>query len=75
MSGEILFLAHRVPYPPNRGDKIRSYHLLRYLSQHTRVHLIAFADDSADRGYEAVLSSLTASCTIVQRESSGYSAG
>ena len=68
--GDILFLAHRVPYPPNRGDKIRSYHLLRYLSQHTRVHLIAFADDPADRGHDAVLSSLTASCTIVQRTKS-----
>ena len=29
---ELLFLAHRIPYPPNKGDKIRSYHLLRYLS-------------------------------------------
>ena len=29
---KILFLAHRVPYPPNRGDRIRSFHLLRFLA-------------------------------------------
>lgn len=65
--GDVLFLAHRVPYPPNRGDKIRSYHLLRHLAEHARVHLIAFADDPADRGHEAVLSRFTTSHTIVDR--------
>ncbi|TKW75579.1 MAG: glycosyl transferase family 1, partial [Staphylococcus hominis] len=25
---DMLFLAHRVPFPPDRGDKIRSYHML-----------------------------------------------
>jgi hypothetical protein len=29
--GDILFLAHRIPYPPDRGDKIRSWHLLKHL--------------------------------------------
>ena len=24
-------LAHRIPYPPNKGDKVRSYHLLKHL--------------------------------------------
>ena len=28
----LLFLAHRIPYPPNKGDKIRSWHLLRHLA-------------------------------------------
>ena len=27
----ILYLVHRLPYPPNKGDKVRSYHLLRHL--------------------------------------------
>lgn len=63
----VLFLAHRVPYPPNRGDKIRSYHVLRYLAERARVHLVAFADDAADQGHEAVLASLVASHTIVDR--------
>lgn len=46
--GDILFLAHRIPYPPNRGDKIRGFNILKYLSAKKRVHLIAFADDAAD---------------------------
>lgn len=24
----VLFLAHRLPFPPNKGDKIRSFHIL-----------------------------------------------
>lgn len=44
----LLFLAHRIPYPPNKGDKIRSWHLLRHLSQRYHVHLGAFIDDPDD---------------------------
>ncbi|MFA9460956.1 TIGR03087 family PEP-CTERM/XrtA system glycosyltransferase [Thiohalorhabdus methylotrophus] len=47
----LLFLAHRIPYPPNKGDKIRSFHLLEYLSRHYEVHLGAFVDDVADWRY------------------------
>lgn len=35
----ILYLTHRVPYPPNRGDRIRTYHLMKRLAQDARVHL------------------------------------
>jgi sugar transferase (PEP-CTERM/EpsH1 system associated) len=45
---EILFLSHRVPYPPTKGDKIRSWHLLSGLARRCTVHLGAFVDDSAD---------------------------
>jgi hypothetical protein len=41
----VLFLAHRVPYPPNKGDRIRSFHLLRFLSRRARVHLACLADE------------------------------
>jgi len=44
----LLYLVHRLPYPPNKGDKIRSYHLLRYLSRHYRVYLGTFADMDGD---------------------------
>jgi len=47
----LLFLCHRIPFPPNKGDKIRSYHLLRYLSVHYRVYLGAFVDDPEDWVY------------------------
>lgn len=44
----LLFLCHRIPYPPNKGDKIRSFHLLRHLSHHYDIHLGAFVDDPDD---------------------------
>ena len=44
----LLFLAHRIPFPPNRGDKMRSFHILRHLCRETRVHLGCFAEDDAE---------------------------
>jgi sugar transferase (PEP-CTERM/EpsH1 system associated) len=52
---EILFLAHRIPFPPDRGDKIRSFHMLRYLCGLAKVHLACFADDEADAAHLAGL--------------------
>ena len=46
----LLFLSHRIPYPPNKGDKVRSFHLLTQLSTHYRVHLGAFVDQAEDWG-------------------------
>lgn len=45
---DLLFLAHRIPFPPNKGDKLRSYHLLKHLAARYRVHLGTFVDDPAD---------------------------
>ena len=47
----LLFLAHRIPYPPNKGDKIRSYHFLKHLADAYTVHLGTFIDDSNDWQY------------------------
>ncbi|MFO7629442.1 MAG: TIGR03087 family PEP-CTERM/XrtA system glycosyltransferase [Prochlorococcaceae cyanobacterium] len=44
----LLFLCHRIPYPPNKGDKIRSFHLLHHLSQHFDIYLGSFVDDPED---------------------------
>lgn len=48
---DLLFLVHRIPYPPNKGDKIRSFNILRHLAQHWRIHLGAFVDDAGDWQY------------------------
>jgi sugar transferase (PEP-CTERM/EpsH1 system associated) len=45
---ELLFLTHRIPYPPNKGDKLRSFNLLKQLQRDYRVHLAAFIDDEDD---------------------------
>lgn len=44
----LLFLCHRIPFPPNKGDKIRAFHLLQHLSQHFDIHLGTFVDDPDD---------------------------
>jgi sugar transferase (PEP-CTERM/EpsH1 system associated) len=46
----ILYLVHRVPFPPDKGDRIRSFHILKFLSGQFRVHLATLADEpvSAD---------------------------
>lgn len=47
----LLYLTHRIPYPPNKGDKIRSYHLLKHLAERYHVHLGTFVDDPDDWQY------------------------
>jgi polysaccharide biosynthesis protein PslH len=64
---DLLFLGHRVPFPPDRGDKIRSHHVLRHLATRARVHLVAFAEDPADRMIPDDLRGELASATIVPR--------
>jgi sugar transferase (PEP-CTERM/EpsH1 system associated) len=49
--GKLLYLVHRLPYPPNKGDKVRSYHLLKHLTQSHQVFLGTFIDDPADEAY------------------------
>jgi sugar transferase (PEP-CTERM/EpsH1 system associated) len=45
---EALYLPHRIPYPPQKGDKIRSHHWLRYLARQFKVHLGTFVDCEED---------------------------
>ncbi len=45
---DTLFLAHRIPFPPDRGDKIRTFHELGHLARLGPVHLACLADDEAD---------------------------
>jgi sugar transferase (PEP-CTERM/EpsH1 system associated) len=73
--GDILFLAHRVPYPPDRGDKIRGFNLVKYLSTKKRVHLIAFADDPKDLKQKGGLAKFTGNRSIVWRAKSQVVAG
>jgi sugar transferase (PEP-CTERM/EpsH1 system associated) len=55
MKPRLLFLCHRIPYPPNKGDKIRSYHLLKFLAEHYQIHLGAFIDDEQDQQYRPIV--------------------
>lgn len=49
MKKKLLFLVHRLPYPPNKGDKIASFNLLRFLAARYDVFVGTFIDDPDDR--------------------------
>ncbi len=51
----ILFLAQRIPYPPNRGDKITSWRLIERMSRDHNVTVVAFAHDDGDREAAKIL--------------------
>jgi len=55
----LLFLVHRIPYPPNKGDKIRSYNFLKGLNTKYNIHLAAFIDDPEDWAYVDKVEALT----------------
>ena len=44
----LLYLAHTVPFPPNKGEKIRAFHQIRALSRRHRLHVACFARDGED---------------------------
>jgi sugar transferase (PEP-CTERM/EpsH1 system associated) len=48
---DLLFLAQRLPFPPTKGEKIRAYHELLYLSQWYDIHLGCLIDDPDDLPY------------------------
>ena len=58
----ILYLVHRLPYPPNKGDKVRSYHLLQHLLKQHHVYLGTFIDDPED---EQHIETLRVLCTDI----------
>ncbi len=64
---EILFIGHRIPFPPDRGDKIRSHHILKHLASLAPVHVATFADDEMDMAEEIELAALASSYKLVRR--------
>jgi sugar transferase (PEP-CTERM/EpsH1 system associated) len=62
----LLFLAHRLPYPPDKGDKVRSYHLLRHLAARHRVHVGTFVDDAAELEHLPAFAALCAGVHAVR---------
>ena len=65
----ILFLAQRVPYPPNKGDKLRSFHHIKHLSQRHQISLICLTDDEQELRYRDELMPYCQSVDIVLRSS------
>lgn len=62
----ILYLVHRLPYPPDKGDKVRSFHLLKHLLAEHRVFLGTFIDDPADAAHIDTLRAMCADLAVVE---------
>src|SRR5262252_7969482 len=56
----LLYLTHRIPYPPNKGDKITTFHLLQHLAARYRIYLGTFIDDPDDEQHEETVRSYCA---------------
>lgn len=61
----ILFITHRVPYPPDKGDRIRTFHLIRFLSRHHQVYLASLADETVSAETRQTLEELCVDVAIV----------
>ena len=63
---DILFLSHRPPWPPTRGDAVRSWAVLNHLSERRRVHLLTFGDPE-DAALDVALSRVVTSHRVIER--------
>jgi polysaccharide biosynthesis protein PslH len=61
----LLYITHRVPYPPDKGDRIRTYHILKSLAEHYTVDLLALADEPVPATTTKVLEELAGEVAIV----------
>jgi polysaccharide biosynthesis protein PslH len=62
---DVLYIVHRVPYPPDKGDRIRAFHVLRHLSRRANVHLACLADEPIDEHVHPALAQYTRRVAIV----------
>jgi sugar transferase (PEP-CTERM/EpsH1 system associated) len=66
---DLMFLSHRIPYPPDKGEKIRAWHMFERLARTHRVHLGCFIDDALDWSHLSALRPLCAdlACFALER--------
>lgn len=44
----LLYISHRVPFPPDKGERVRAFHQLRALAEHFDVSLACLTHSPAD---------------------------
>jgi polysaccharide biosynthesis protein PslH len=54
----ILFLTHRLPYAPNRGDRLRAYHLIRTLAREFEVDVLSLVHDEEEASHASSMTDL-----------------
>jgi sugar transferase (PEP-CTERM/EpsH1 system associated) len=72
---QLLYLVHRIPYPPNRGDRIRTFHILDFLSRRGDVHLVTLADEPVSNETMQALQSRCKTVAVEQLRKSRWLRG
>jgi sugar transferase (PEP-CTERM/EpsH1 system associated) len=62
----VLFLTHRVPYAPNRGDRLRALQIVRSLAAHADLELVSLAHDRRELAQAASLEAFGIRVTAIQ---------
>jgi len=62
----ILYICHRIPYPPDKGDKIRVFHQLKALALRHEVDLFTLADQPEDMAHQAALRQYCRKVTVAR---------
>lgn len=55
---KILVLTHRLPFAPNRGDRIRAFHIIKALAGRADVHVVSLVHDRAEEAEAGTLARL-----------------
>ena len=63
----ILYLCHKTPYPPDKGEKIRAYHQIVHLARRHEVHLVTFGEHPSDPAHAEALRRICATVEVVDR--------
>jgi sugar transferase (PEP-CTERM/EpsH1 system associated) len=61
----VLYLTHRLPYAPNRGDRVRAFHTLRFIAERTDVELLSFVHDREEAAHAGDLQDITPDVGVV----------
>ncbi|MCB0245321.1 MAG: TIGR03087 family PEP-CTERM/XrtA system glycosyltransferase [Anaerolineae bacterium] len=61
----ILCLTPRLPYPPDRGDRLRAFNVIKRLSGEHELHLLSFIASDDERQYVAALEPFCRSVEVV----------
>jgi sugar transferase (PEP-CTERM/EpsH1 system associated) len=61
----IYYVCQRVPYPPNRGDKIATYNQIKHLARRHEVHVFCVAQDRDDGANASGLAGIAKSVTAI----------
>src|SRR5262245_26350265 len=65
MASPVLYLTHRVPFPLDKGDRIRNWNVLRFLAKRVPVWLASLADEPVPGEVRRVLEQTAARVAIV----------